>query len=57
MDEAKLRAVDPAQVDAAASGRFLPAAIMAATRHPITIGLNLAINNKVLTALAEVPDA
>ena len=56
LDEAKLRAVEPAQVDAAAYGRLLPAAIMAATRHSISIGLNLAVNNNLMTALAEVTD-
>ena len=38
--EARLRAVEPAQIDA----RFLPATIMAATSHPVTIGVNLAMN-------------
>jgi hypothetical protein len=56
MDEAKLRAVEPAHVDASAYGRFLPAAIMAATRHPITIGLNLAVNNQVMAVLDEAPN-
>jgi hypothetical protein len=55
LDEAKLRAVEPVHVDASAYGRFLPAAIMAATHHEITIGLNLALNNKVMTVMTEAP--
>ncbi len=42
--EARLRAVEPAQVDGEPYAQFLPAAIMAATHHPITIGVNLAMN-------------
>jgi hypothetical protein len=48
MDEAKLRAVEPGQLDETAYAPFLPAAIMASTRHPITISLDLAMNNKVI---------
>jgi hypothetical protein len=42
--EARLRAVEPAQVDGEPYAQFLPAAITAATQFPITIGLNLAMN-------------
>jgi hypothetical protein len=50
MDEAKLRAVEPGQLDETAYAPFLPAAIMASTRHPITIMLDLAMNNRVMTS-------
>ena len=42
--EARLRAVEPAQVDGEPHAQFLPAAITAATQFPITVGLNLAMN-------------
>jgi hypothetical protein len=42
--EARMRAVEPAQLDTQAYARFLPAVIMAATARPITIGLNLSMN-------------
>jgi hypothetical protein len=48
--EARLRAVEPAQVDGEPYAQFLPAAIMAATHHPITIGVNLAMNAAALEA-------
>ncbi|MDZ4701898.1 MAG: hypothetical protein SH809_19460 [Rhodothermales bacterium] len=51
MDEARLRAVEPAQVDESAYAAFLPAAIMASTRHPITIMLNLAMNNQLFNTI------
>jgi hypothetical protein len=56
LDEARLRAVEPAHVDETVYARFLPAAVMAATRHPITIALNLAVNNNVMAVLAEAPN-
>lgn len=45
MGLARRRAVEPDQIDATSYGRFLPATISATTVHPITIALNLAINN------------
>ena len=42
--EARLRAVEPAQIDEEPYARFLAATIMPATSHPVTIGINLAIN-------------
>jgi hypothetical protein len=42
--EARLRAVEPAQIDDEPYARFLPATIMAASSHPVTIGVNLAMN-------------
>lgn len=50
--EARLRAVEPAQVDGEPYAQFLPAAITAATYHPITIGVNFAMN----AAATEVRD-
>jgi hypothetical protein len=50
--EARLRAVEPAQVDGEPYAQFLPAAITAATHYPITIGVNFAMN----AAATEVRD-
>ena len=54
-DEARVRAVEPTQIDRTKYARFLPAVIMVATRHPITIGLNLAENNAA-SAFVTGPD-
>lgn len=43
-DEAKKRAVEPAQIDAGALAQFLPAVLAAVTLHPITIMANFAAN-------------
>lgn len=48
---ARQRAVEPAQLDATAYARFLPATITAVTRHGLTIALALAANNNVFTAV------
>ena len=42
---AKMRAVEPEQLDDSAYARFLPATVMAATRRGISIATALAINN------------
>lgn len=47
LDLAKRRAVEPDHIAATTYGRFLPATITATTVHPITIALNLALNNDV----------
>lgn len=47
LEEARLRAIEPTQVDDTPYARFLPATISAVTFHPITIMLNLALNNTV----------
>jgi hypothetical protein len=47
LEEARLRAIEPTQIDSTAYARFLPATISAVTFHPITIMLNLALNNTV----------
>lgn len=47
LEEARLRAVEPTQVDDTSYARFLPATISAVTFHPITIMLNLSLNNTV----------
>ncbi len=49
--EAKLRAVEPTQVDRTRYATLLPATLSAVTQHPITIVLNLALNNHVATLL------
>jgi hypothetical protein len=45
--EARLRAVEPTQIDRTDYARLLPATLSAVTNHPITIMLNLALNNRV----------
>ena len=47
LELAHKRAVEPSQVDATAYARFLPATIMAATLHGISIATALATNNHV----------
>jgi hypothetical protein len=49
LDLAKVRAVEPAQIDATAYATFLPATIMATTHSGLTISANLALNNNVQT--------
>jgi hypothetical protein len=46
LDLARLRAVEPAQLDATAYARFLPATTSAATLHGISIGMNLSRVNQ-----------
>ncbi|BEP14780.1 hypothetical protein acdb102_30910 [Acidothermaceae bacterium B102] len=48
---AKLRAVEPVQLDQGATARFLPATVSAFTERGISIGLALAINNGVALAV------
>jgi hypothetical protein len=48
---ARLRAVEPSQIDATAYATFLPAVIMAATLRGLTIGTILASNDRVLEAI------
>ncbi|MGC1307096.1 MAG: hypothetical protein WA885_07695 [Phormidesmis sp.] len=47
IEEARLRAVEPTQVDKTDYARFLPATLSAVTFRPLTIMLNLALNNNV----------
>jgi hypothetical protein len=42
---ARLRAVEPEHLDDTAYGQLLPATVMSATRHPITISTDLAVAN------------
>jgi len=57
LELARKRAVEPAQLDATAYARFLPATITAATRHAISISMVLAANNKVFQLVeSEGPD-
>ncbi|MEM9149298.1 MAG: hypothetical protein AAGB19_02440 [Cyanobacteria bacterium P01_F01_bin.3] len=50
-EEARLRAVEPTQIDKTDYARFLPATLSAVTFHPITIMLNLALNNNVYSLI------
>jgi hypothetical protein len=56
LDMAKRRAIEPEQIDDLAYACFLPATIMAVTLYPITIALNLAMNNQFLQILREDED-
>lgn len=47
LDDAKARGVEPSQVDATSYAQFLPATLMAVTLYQITIGTNLALNNRI----------
>ncbi|HEY2673165.1 MAG TPA: hypothetical protein VGJ07_22745, partial [Rugosimonospora sp.] len=42
---ARLRAVEPEHLDDTAYAQLLPATVMSATRHPITISTDLAVAN------------
>ena len=52
LDFAKLRAVEPAQLDGTVLGPLLPAILSSVTTYPITASLNFAFNNDVHIALA-----
>lgn len=56
LDFARMRAVEPAQIDGTELGRFLPALISAVTLYPLTVMLNYSENNALSTQLAEVVD-
>jgi len=45
LDEAKLRAVEPEQIDRTGFANFLPATVSTVTKYPISIMMNYAINN------------
>jgi hypothetical protein len=47
LDNAKKRAVEPAQVDTTSYARFLPAIVSSMTVYPLTVSLNLAFNNNI----------
>lgn len=47
LDFARLRAVEPSQLDGTSLGPLLPAVISAVTLYPITAALNLASNNGI----------
>lgn len=47
LDDAKARAVEPAQIDTTDYASFLPATLMAVTLYQITIATNLALNNNI----------
>jgi len=53
LDFARLRAVEPAQLDKSSLGPLLPAVISAVTMYPITAALNFSANNAIYMALAE----
>lgn len=50
-DAARLRGVEPGQIDGTNNAGLLPATISAVTFHPITIMLNLALNNAVFAQM------
>ncbi|MEZ4964194.1 MAG: hypothetical protein R2791_03050 [Saprospiraceae bacterium] len=45
---ARIRAVEPKQLDQTELSVFLPAAILATTWHPVTIAADLAVVNKYI---------
>jgi hypothetical protein len=47
LELAKRRAVEPDHIDSTPYARYVPATISAASFHPISIALNLAINNQL----------
>lgn len=47
LDNARLRAVEPANVDQSPYAHFLPATLTAVTLHQITIATNYAVNNAI----------
>jgi hypothetical protein len=53
LDFARLRAVEPAQLDRTALSPLLPAVLSAVTMFPITAMLNFAFNNNIHVALEE----
>jgi hypothetical protein len=53
LDFARLRAVEPGQLDQTALGPLLPAVMSAVTTFPITAMLNLGFNNNVHVVMAE----
>jgi hypothetical protein len=53
LDFARLRAVEPAQLDKTALSPLLPAVMSAVTMFPITAMLNFAFNNNIQIALEE----
>ena len=54
LDMARIRAVEPQQLDQTALSVFLPATTMATTWNPITIGADLAAVNKYLAQMPKV---
>jgi hypothetical protein len=54
---ARKRAVEPEDVDGTPYARYLPATVMATTLRGISIGLSLAVNNRVSRFVEGVPDA
>ncbi len=56
LDNAKKRAVEPDMIDDSKYAQFLPATMVAVTRHLITISTNLAINNEAVYKLMNDED-
>jgi len=48
LDEAKLRAVEPEQIDKTGLAVFLPATVSTVTKVPISIMMNYALNNQII---------
>lgn len=55
LDMARLRAVEPAQIDQTLFGPLVPAVLSAVTVRPITAMLDFALNNDLHLVLAEQP--
>ena len=52
LDMARIRAVEPKQLDQTELSVFLPATILATTWRPVTMGIDLAVVNKVVDKVA-----
>jgi hypothetical protein len=48
LESARLRAVEPSQIDTTPYARYLPATISAAVWRPVTIGMHIADYRKVV---------
>lgn len=48
LDLARMRAIEPVQIDKTPYAHFLPATISSVTHYPVTIALNYAINNGLI---------
>ena len=55
LDMARLRAVEPQQLDQTELSVFLPATILATTWRPVTIGADLAVVNKYVEKVVVNP--
>ena len=54
LQEAKLRAVEPEQIDKTRYANLIPATISTVTKYPVSIMLNYAFNNQPLTNIQTI---